>query len=208
LDVHDAVRRLEADPVGPQRKLVLVAAVALCGIGAVAAVAMRGSGDGASTVSLDAGGDVDDQGAVGVAPTTTAVAVTTTATTLAPPTTTTTTTTAAARPVTTTATPTTAARRTPTFEMSPTSGPRNTRVTLSGAGCQGADHGVAVAMYDANGDGFNGDGGAALPDGTWRLEVSIGVGPSGPGDYTIRADCQHGGTVVFSYAPRTFTQTG
>jgi hypothetical protein len=187
--------------VNSQQKLALLAALALGGVGVVAAVVVSDSGDGPSTVSLDAGGDVDSDEAAStvVAPTTTTVVAATT------------TTTTAVRPVTTAAAAatmaTTAVRRAPSFEMSPTSGLANTRVTLSGAGCRGDQYGVAITMYDANGQGFGGDGGAALPDGTWQLDVSIGAGPSGPGDYTIRASCIQGSTVVFSYAPRAFTQT-
>src|SRR5688500_6113293 len=54
-----AVRRLEAGPVNPRQKLALLAAITLGGVGAVAAIAMSMSDDGESTLSLDAGGDVD-----------------------------------------------------------------------------------------------------------------------------------------------------
>lgn len=199
--------------MNPRQKLALLAAITLGGVGAVAAIAMSMSDDGESTLSLDAGGDVDsDQPNTAAVPTsTTSSSTSSSTTTMATPTTATTATTAP--PVVTTraaavTSSTAPARKEPTFDMSPTSGPPNTRVTLSGSGCQGADYGIAVYVYDANGQGFNGDGGAAQPDGTWRLDISIGAGPSGPGDYTVRANCQGPGGPVFSYAPRTFTQTG
>ena len=79
---------------------------------------------------------------------------------------------------------------------------------LSGGGCTGPDAGVGVTLHDADGEAYNGDGGAADPKGTWTLDVSIGPGPSGPGRYTVRPQCRAGGGVAFEYEPRTFTLEG
>lgn len=131
--------------------------------------------------------------------TTTTVTVPTTVTTV---TTAAPVTTATTRPATTT---TTAAASARTWSISPTSGPSTSRFVASGSGCTGQDAGAAITMYDPNGQAFNGDGGSAQPDGTWRLDSSLGA--VAPGRYTIKAACQ--GSNPFQYPQvRTFTVTG
>lgn len=176
------------------RRLLLPAIGVLVLLGVVALVVTRDD-DSGEQVTAGSGGT-----------TTTFEETTTTTTTAVLPTTIATTTTAApATTVTTRPTTTTSTVPARTWSISPTSGPSTSRFVASGSGCTGQDAGAGITMYDPNGQAFNGDGGAALPDGTWRLESSLGA--VAPGRYTIKASCQ--GSNPFQYPQvRTFTVTG
>lgn len=181
----------------PRRFLFPLVAV-LLGLGIIAAlVATRDDDDGEQlTVGSDGTTTTVEETTTTVSVTTTTTAVVVTTTTTLRPTTTTTT-----RPATTTTTTTGPAR---TWSISPTSGPANSEFTAAGSGCTGQDAGVAITLYDPNGQAYNGTGAAAMADGTWRIPVNIGAVP--PGRYTVRAACQ--GSSPFSYRQvHTFTVT-
>ena len=150
--------------------------------------------------------DSGEQVTAGSGGTTTTFEEATTTTTVVLPTTIATTTTAAPATTVTTRPPTTTSTvPARTWSISPTSGPANTQFTASGTGCFGTDAGAGITMYRPNGEAFNGDGGSAMPDGTWRLPSSVGAVP--PGRYTIKAGCS--GSNPFQYPQvRTFTVTG
>lgn len=124
-----------------------------------------------------------------------------------------TTTTAAPVPTTTTARPTTVATApsgSRTFSITPTAGPNNTNVIASGTGCVGEGAGAGIYVHDPSGRSFSGDGGSAMPDGTWRLPFTFHAGAPGSyplGQYTVKAVCLVGATVLFEYTPVTFTLT-
>lgn len=172
----------------------LVPAVGVLVVLAVAALVVTRDDDHSERLTVGSDGTT----------TTTEVSTTTTSTTAAPTTTTTSATTVPPTTATTVARPTTTAAPARTWSISPTSGPPNTEFTASGTGCFGQDAGTGITMYDPNGQAYNGDGGAAMPDGTWRLPANIGAVP--PGRYTIKAGCS--GSQPFQYAQvRTFTVT-
>ncbi len=179
------------------RRFLIPAIGVLVLLAAVALVATRDDEDG-EQVTAGSGGT-----------TTTVEEATTTTTTEAPTTTTTavpTTTTTAVVATTVTTRPTTTTTSGParTWSISPASGPSPGKFTASGSGCIGQDAGVGLTMYDPDGQAFNGDGAASMPDGTWGWETSLGA--RGPGRYTIKAACQ--GSNPFQYPQvRTFTVT-
>jgi hypothetical protein len=76
--------------------------------------------------------------------------------------------------------------------------------TVSGTGCLGPDAGAGMYFYDVDGQLINGDGGSAMPDGTWAVPVVMPQG-AGPGLVTIKAFCTNAMTNVkyFDYAPVT-----
>ena len=78
--------------------------------------------------------------------------------------------------------------------------------TVSGTGCTGADAGAGMYFYDPDGQMVNGDGGAAMPDGTWAVPVYMPQG-AGPGPFTVKAFCTNATTNVkyFDYPPVTFS---
>ena len=128
----------------------------------------------------------------------------TTTTTVAPSTTTSSMEISILRRVTST-TATTAKPPTRTWSVSPASGPSGTHVTARGVGCTGTETSVTLRFYDPSGREYNGDGGAAQPDGTW----SIPFGMTGaPGRYKVTASCTQGAKALFAYAPQYFTITG
>ena len=147
--------------------------------------------------------------------TTTTVEETTT-TTEAPTTTTTApvvVTTTTAKPTTTTApkpTTTTTAKPAKSFSISPTSGGVNTPVVAKGTGCTGADPGVQIYISDPSGQVVNGDGGAAMPDGTWQVPANFGGTGMAPGKYKYEAKCVNASTnaLYFVYPPQYFNFTG
>lgn len=189
------------------RQKALAAAVAVVLLVGLGVLLVRSGDDGGTTITAgDADGSERSDGSAAasttVAPTTSTSPTTTVAVTTAPPAT------PAPKPTSAPAPTTTAAPRGPAFEMSPTSGPAGTRVTASGAGCQGESYGAGIYIHDPSGQGVDGDGTSTQPDGTWRLEFSMGHYQAGPGKYTVRAVCMDASSkVVFEYAPRTFTVT-
>lgn len=97
-----------------------------------------------------------------------------------------------------------------TFSVTPNSGPNNASVIASGTGCVGEGAGAGIYLHDPSGRSFSGDGGSAMPDGTWRLPFSFHAGAPGSyplGQYTVKAVCLVGSTVLFEYTPVTFTLT-
>jgi hypothetical protein len=76
------------------------------------------------------------------------------------------------------------------------------RFVVSGSGCTGADAGAGFELQDAAGTGLTGDGMAAFPDGTWRLEIRPYL-PSG--QYRILARCSTSDGGGFAYEPKTVT---
>lgn len=91
--------------------------------------------------------------------------------------------------------------------MTPTSGPAGTMVKLRGDGCTGDQVGFGLILKDPTGQGFDGDGGSAMPDGTWSIEIPMSPTLS-PGRYTVNPMClSHTGTTLFDYAPLAFTVT-
>ena len=134
-----------------------------------------------------------------------------TTTTTAAPATSTTSTTAAPAPTTTTVkrtTTTTAKAAARSFTISPASGGNNTAVEAKGTGCTGPNAGVAIYEYNPSGQMTDGDGAAALPDGTWRVPMNFYAPPGTPaGRYKYAAKCTWDGG-SFSYAPQSFTFTG
>jgi hypothetical protein len=178
----------------------LLPAVGVLGLLAVAAVAaIQADEDAEQAVRAGSGGTtttVEEPTTTTTATTATTVVATTTTTLAAPAPTTVTT----ARPTTTTV-----AAPARSWSISPTSGPSASRFTAAGSGCVGQNAGVALSMHDPSGQPFNGDGAAALPDGTWRLDTSLGAVP--PGRYTVKAACQ--GSSPFQYPQvHAFTVTG
>ena len=95
-----------------------------------------------------------------------------------------------------------------TYSLSPTSGPANSTITARGTGCVagGQPTGIELTIYDPSGRPFNGDGGSAMPDGSWTLPTSF---YAAPGVYTLRARCaiSNAPQAVFDYPPATFTVT-
>lgn len=159
---------------------------------------------------------------IGEPPTTPAPSSTTTTAaavsraTVPPTTATTTTTTTVPQPVNTVAlfTPRTTlppptGPATATFSLSPTSGPKTTLIKVSGNGCLsgGTPTGAGLYVYNPSGTAISGDGGAAMPDGTWTIPIYIN---EAPGQYTVRAQCLVvNGPALFEYpVAATFTVTG
>jgi len=138
--------------------------------------------------------------------------VETTTTSTAAPAATTTSTAKPAVKTTTTAKPvvktTTTAKPAQTFTISPSSGGNNTAFTASGTGCKGAEAGISITAHDPSGTAFNGDGGAAHADGTWRIPMNFYAAGGAAGRYKYVASCTIGGAKAFTYAPQYFTFTG
>jgi hypothetical protein len=91
------------------------------------------------------------------------------------------------------------------FAISPASGPRHAEVMASGTGCSDDQLGVSLEIRDSLGQAISGDGGAALPDGTWQVPMRFPTVP--PGQYTIHANCVRGADVIFQYDNATFELT-
>lgn len=177
----------------PQRWAAVGAGV--LALGAVAGLVVLQSDDGEEQVAT-----VSTSSTVEETTTTTEAATTTTSTTVAVVATTTATT---AKPTTTT---TTTAGPKRTWSISPTSGGPSTYVVARGTGCVGTNAGAGITMYRPNGEAFNGDGGSAMPDGTWELPFHMPANEP-PGRYKIVAGCT--GSNPFTYAtPQYFTLTG
>jgi hypothetical protein len=87
------------------------------------------------------------------------------------------------------------------FSLFPTAGPAGTQVMASGAGCVGTD-GVSLEIRDSAGRAIDGNGGAAMPDGTWQIPLRFPN--AAPGRYTVHAACVTGSTVVFQYVDAAF----
>jgi hypothetical protein len=97
-----------------------------------------------------------------------------------------------------------------TFTLSPSSGPYGTAMRVSGTGCVGPNAGVAVYFYRPNGEGYNGNGAAAMPDGTWSMPDHYPTASQGPtGKYKAIAVCSNATTnkTYFTYAPQYYRVT-
>lgn len=182
---------------GGTPRAVAVAVAALVLAGGAALLVVNDDDDGEQQVATHATTSSTEE------PTTTTALVVTT-TTLVPTTVPPTVPTAPPAPTATTR-PTTTTTKGPTrtWSISPTSGSSGTRVTASGVGCTGTNAGVTLRVYDPGGQEVNGDGAAALPDGTWSVSISMN---GSPGRYRITAECS--GSNGFRYtAPQYFTIT-
>jgi len=95
----------------------------------------------------------------------------------------------------------------PMAAMSPTSGPAGTQVRIHGDGCVGDQMGFALTLKDPSGQGFDGDGGSTMPDGTWSIDIPMSPTLT-PGRYTVNPECRS--TIsgrIFEYSPLAFTVT-
>ncbi len=138
--------------------------------------------------------------------TTTTAPVATTTTSTGPATTTT-------RPAATTtttraATTTTTRPAARTVTVVPTANGSYTDVAVRGAGCSGPEYGVSLEIRDPAGQAIDGDGGLALPDGSWELHERFNSSRPA-GQYSFHVTCTvTNGPAVFTYAPRTLDWTG
>jgi hypothetical protein len=205
-------------PLQKRSKIVAGSVSALLAIGLGAALTLHGSDDlavraGAASTAATLPGDATaltstTTTAATEPPTTTITVAWMTTTTQSASTVTQPSTTTATRGVTTTTLPRATSTTRPaarTFDLSSAPGPFYTEVTASGANCLGTDAGVTLEISDPAGQPFNGNGGAALPDGTWKIPLRFRNDSTGR--YSVHATCINSTTnaVTFQYADASVT---